>query len=426
MSELVRRGAPPRLTAEAFIARARARHGDRYDYSGTEYAVMTAKVTIRCPKHGDFDQAPSSHLKGRGCPNCGQAQRGSSQRFDTPTFISRSRARYGDRFDYSQVEYTGLFSRVTIVCRTHGAFTATPSNHLRGRGGCLPCFNEIRSLTRRVPRDVMIERAVARHGAGRYDYSLVTFTTTVQSVTIICPLHGHFSQSMAHHTRGDGCPRCNESHGEREVEAVLCAMGVSFVRQFKHPALKHQRALSLDFAIVAKRIGIEFDGEQHHRPVQFQGIRIERAQMQHEQVLVRDAAKDRWAVEQGWRIVRLTRRDDVATALVRELEYDSHVPGIALPPSASMAWIPGQNAHALVGGTRPILEDGHQPSSTAGPGRALCSCKERSGVLPSGRARRAWHREHQRVADPDAAEKGLAVRRASCAPPRRARAKIAA
>ena len=235
------------------------------------------------------------------------------------------------------------------------------------------------------------------HGAGRYDYSLVgDFTTTRQVVTIICPLHGRFSQSMAHHARGDGCPTCNESHGEREVEAVLRAMGIAFVRQFKHPDLRHQRALSLDFAIVEERIGIEFDGEHHSRPVQFQGIRLERAQVLYEQVQARDAAKDRWAVEQGWRIIRLTRHDDVAAAvLVKELKHDGDVPRVALPPTASMAWMPRQNAHALVGGARPILDDGHQPVSTAGPGRALCTCTEESQMLPSGRARRAWHRQHR-------------------------------
>jgi very-short-patch-repair endonuclease len=414
MSATVHRGAPPRLTTQAFISRARARHGDLYDYSGTEYVVMTTKVTISCREHGVFDQAPNSHLNGAGCPICGQIHRGSDRRLGTSTFVSRARALYGDRFDYSQVEYTNQVSKVTIICRTHGAFMTIPTDHLRGRGGCLPCFNEIRSVTRRIPRDVVIERAVARHGAGRYDYSHVeAFTSTVQPVTIICPLHGRFSQSMSHHARGDGCPTCNESHGEREVEAVLRAMGVAFVRQFRHPDLKLKRALSLDFALAAERVGIEFDGEHHHHPVQFQGIRLKRAQELHRQVLARDAAKNRWAVEQGWRIIRLTRRDDVPAVLVRELGYRGDVPRVALPPMASMAWMPRQNAHALVGGARPILEDGNQSASTAGPGQALCTCTAKSPMLPSGRSRRAWHREHQLV---EAAAKGMVICRQPAAP----------
>lgn len=31
----------------------------------------------------------------------------------------------------------------------------------------------------------------------------------------------------------------------------------------------------------------------------------------------------------------------------------------------------------------------------AGPGRALCSCKAMSEVLPSGAARKTWHRNHK-------------------------------
>lgn len=33
--------------------------------------------------------------------------------------------------------------------------------------------------------------------------------------------------------------------------------------------------------------------------------------------------------------------------------------------------------------------------SSAGPGRAKCSCGEMSEELPSGNQRRKWHREHK-------------------------------
>ncbi len=33
---------------------------------------------------------------------------------------------------------------------------------------------------------------------------------------------------------------------------------------------------------------------------------------------------------------------------------------------------------------------------TSGVGRAVCRCGEMSPILPSGNARKAWHREHKR------------------------------
>ena len=53
-----------------FEQKAREVHGDKYDYSKVEYKGATKKVTIICPKHGEFEQVVSYHLSGNGCPRC--------------------------------------------------------------------------------------------------------------------------------------------------------------------------------------------------------------------------------------------------------------------------------------------------------------------------------------------------------------------
>lgn len=57
-------------TTEKFVLEARKVHGDKYDYSKTEYLSAKDKVCIVCPEHGDFWQEASSHLSGCGCPKC--------------------------------------------------------------------------------------------------------------------------------------------------------------------------------------------------------------------------------------------------------------------------------------------------------------------------------------------------------------------
>ena len=59
-----------RCTLEEFIEKAKKVHGDKYNYSKVNYVNTYTKVTITCPKHGEFLQSPKSHLKGRGCPMC--------------------------------------------------------------------------------------------------------------------------------------------------------------------------------------------------------------------------------------------------------------------------------------------------------------------------------------------------------------------
>jgi len=59
---------------EAFIMKARQKHGDTYDYSLVEYKNSTTPVKIICPKHGIFSQEPNDHLSGNGCPRCYQSK----------------------------------------------------------------------------------------------------------------------------------------------------------------------------------------------------------------------------------------------------------------------------------------------------------------------------------------------------------------
>lgn len=55
-----------------FCEKAKSVHGDRYDYSKVEYINNKTKVVITCTEHGEFEQTPSNHLLGRGCPECGK------------------------------------------------------------------------------------------------------------------------------------------------------------------------------------------------------------------------------------------------------------------------------------------------------------------------------------------------------------------
>lgn len=46
---------PKKLTTEEWIARAKEKHGDKYDYSKSIYTGSQNKITVTCPEHGDFE-----------------------------------------------------------------------------------------------------------------------------------------------------------------------------------------------------------------------------------------------------------------------------------------------------------------------------------------------------------------------------------
>lgn len=51
-----------RLSKEDFIKKAKAIHGDKYDYTKVIYKNYSTKVEIVCKEHGSFLQTPNNHL----------------------------------------------------------------------------------------------------------------------------------------------------------------------------------------------------------------------------------------------------------------------------------------------------------------------------------------------------------------------------
>ena len=151
-----------RLTTEQFIEKAKAVHGDRYDYSSVNYVNFLTNVTIICPDHGPFPQTPGNHLSNKGCRDCG-----GTKPLTTETFIEKAIALHDDRYDYSQVEYVDIFTSVTIICPDHGPFPQVPHDHL-APSGCRACAG-----TKPLTTETFIEKAKAVHG-NRYYYSSVS------------------------------------------------------------------------------------------------------------------------------------------------------------------------------------------------------------------------------------------------------------
>lgn len=59
-----------RMTKRSFIEKARKKHGNKYDYSMSFFSLVTDKIIIKCPIHGEFIQSVKGHLNSQGCKRC--------------------------------------------------------------------------------------------------------------------------------------------------------------------------------------------------------------------------------------------------------------------------------------------------------------------------------------------------------------------
>lgn len=193
MSNSTRNNKP--LTTEEFIARAKAKHGDKYDYSKSVYTRQKNKLIITCKIHGDFEQQPNNHFSGSGCPRCSK-----NENLNIELFKDRSVLKHGNRYDYSKSIYNGSEREITIICRKHGEFNQIAKFHYNG-GNCPKCRKHVED------NDSFIAKSISIHG-DKYDYLDNSFVLGDKNVRIICKQHGVFEQKMDNHFRRDGCKKC--------------------------------------------------------------------------------------------------------------------------------------------------------------------------------------------------------------------------
>lgn len=224
-----------RYVTESFVKKAEEKHGNRFDYSKTEYAGYDVPTTFICRKHGEFKQTPHAHLyHDVCCPECVR-EINESQRKPKPEkigkdktleFIEKSKAIWGDLYGYGETKYISSLKKVVITCPVHGDVEVYPSSHLDSKkySGCPKCNMEKRyekgvkvkgvketpeERKERLKND-FIRKARTVHG-DKYDYSKVDYKSNKVPVTIICPVHGEFMQRPNDHiSHGDGCPMCGK------------------------------------------------------------------------------------------------------------------------------------------------------------------------------------------------------------------------
>lgn len=299
------------LTTEEFIAKAKEKHGDLYDYSLTEYKGNKTKVCIICPKHGEFWQLPGNHYKYH-CNRCGIEKSTELGTKSQEEIIERFIKAQGDTYDYSRVEYKGMFKKVEIICKDHGSFWQNPNNHIFNKRGCPKCGSEkfaeyakkkrigledfermsnlihgnkyiyleyLRDNKEKVriecPTHGIFKQPPSSHLAGhgcpkcagqvfdfdkfkasskkmnenKYKYTSFETRNGTAFVKIVCPVHGEFEQNANNHRQGGQCPKCSLSRGESLILNFLNSIGASYVQQKTFDDCKNIHPLPFDFLV---------------------------------------------------------------------------------------------------------------------------------------------------------------------------------
>lgn len=254
-----------RKTTEQFIKEAIEVHGDKYDYSKTEYVSRNHYITVTCPIHGDFNILPRYLLKGKECQKCSNKNRRKKIKWTHDKFIKKVSGIHRGIYEYPEdlTYFTSTTKPIKYICPHHGVIEQMASNHLKS--GCKYCAGTIKKTTEQFIKEVK-----KTHG-DKYGYSKTKYVERESKVIITCPIHGDFLQPANRHLRGSGCPNCKISKGEEKIQRFLTENKVKFNQEHKFEGMIFKNPLRCDFYIPFIKTVIEFNGKQHYEPIEYFG-----------------------------------------------------------------------------------------------------------------------------------------------------------
>lgn len=308
-----------KTTLNEFIQRATAKHGQRYDYSNIT-TIDDKYLPIICNTHGVFLQEGRHHMVGHGCPTCGVEARAVKCRKNIDDFIQQSKEIHGNnRYNYDHAQYKSNKIKVKLGCLDCGIiFEQTPNNHLAGNG-CPTC-----NLPAKITVVAFIARANKIHD-NMFDYTLVNnINNNTQKVELIClKCKGTFVQTVSNHLSGQGCPYCNVSKGVKKIKKWLNINGIKYTPEYRFDDCRDKIQLPFDIYLTDYNTCIEYDGEQHFRPIRFNSMTDEDMIYKFNMAKKHDDIKNKYCSDNNIRLIRIPYYNirHINTILSKELDH---------------------------------------------------------------------------------------------------------
>ena len=200
------------MEKEKFLERVKNIHKDyNYKYYINGDVKSHDYIEIKCRDHDNrFKQKVYTHLNGStGCKECYTNKITSKNKITKSEFIERSNRKHGNIYDYTKVNLIDSKTKVEVVCKEHGSFFPTPSNHMMG-SKCPKCSIINKSESQKITFVEFIERSNNIYH-GLYQYTKPGIFDYKLPIKAICKKHGEFILNPERHiTKGQCCTLCTE------------------------------------------------------------------------------------------------------------------------------------------------------------------------------------------------------------------------
>lgn len=122
-----------KMSNEEYVEKAKKIHGDKYNYTITNFINMKSKIKYICNLCNKInEQSASGHIGGKTCGHC------AGRFITTEDFILKAKLVHDQTYNYDKTIYISNKDNLLITCLKHGDFEQRPDHHLSG-SGCPKC-----------------------------------------------------------------------------------------------------------------------------------------------------------------------------------------------------------------------------------------------------------------------------------------------
>lgn len=220
---------------------------------------------------------PDAILNGNGCPQCSNIRKQLGLTKTNDKYVSELK-QINPNIEMIDI-YNGSNTKIKHHCLVCGhIWFVTPNSILHGTG-CPECGkNKKATHEEYIYKVSLVNQDI--EVIGQYRGSFVPILHK-------CKLDGFEWMAYPNNIlKGQGCPQCSESYGERKIRQFLIGDNVIYVYQKIFKDCKDKRALPFDFYLPEYDICIEYQGIQHYKPIEYFG-----GQKTFENQILRDSIK---------------------------------------------------------------------------------------------------------------------------------------
>ena len=262
-------------------------------------------IKCRCKIDGyEWESTPYRLIRGNGCVRCKNREQ-----IDNDEFLKRLS---NVTLDIRPItEYKNTETVIRCVCKKcNHEWNARPSHLLRGVG-CPKCAGIILKTT----NEFVLEMQTLCPNIN----VIGEYRGNKRKILCKCNMCDYEWKSTPNSLlRGRaGCPSCRGSHGEKLIGFHLDQLNIEYICQHRFEDCRDYHSLPFDFYLPDFNILIEYDGEQHYRPVNFGGKTKEKALQQFKTIQKHDLIKNEYCDRNQIALIRIpyTETDNIKNIL---------------------------------------------------------------------------------------------------------------